>query len=116
MSASVAAPAVAAPGGRRLRPPPLLAPLRERSYALLWGGTAVSLAGDQFRTVALAAVALELTGSPAVLGAVLAVQAVPRTLLMLVGGVVPDRFRPREVLRFRCSGVGEQADGVRVSG
>jgi hypothetical protein len=77
---------------------PLLAPLGERNFALLWGGTAVSLAGDQFQVVALAVLALELTGSPAVLGAVLAVQALPRALLMLPGGVVADRHPPRAVL------------------
>lgn len=77
---------------------PLLAPLRERNFALLWSGNAVSLAGDQFQMVALAVLALELTRSPAVLGAVLMVQAIPRALLMLVGGVVVDRFQPRTVM------------------
>ena len=77
---------------------PLLAPLRARDFALLWGGNAVSLAGDQFQVVALAVLALELTGSTAVLGAVLGVQALPRALLMLPGGVVADRHHPRAVL------------------
>lgn len=76
----------------------LLAPLRSRDFALLWGGNAISLAGDQFQTVALAVLALDVTGSAAVLGTVLAVQAIPRVLLMLIGGVVADRFRPRGVM------------------
>jgi MFS family permease len=77
---------------------PLLAPLRGRDYAYLWGGNAVSLAGDQFQMVALAALVLERTGNTAVLGAVLGAQAVPRALLLLVGGVAADRFAPRTVM------------------
>ena len=77
---------------------PLLAPLRGRDFALLWSGNAISLAGDQFQAVALAVMTLDLTGSTAVLGAVLGVQAVPRALLMLLGGVAADRYRPRTVM------------------
>jgi MFS family permease len=76
----------------------LLAPLRSRDYLLFWLGTAVSQAGDQFQMVALAILTLDLTGSAGALGAVLTVQAVPRTLLMLFGGVATDRFRPRSIL------------------
>lgn len=77
---------------------PLVAPLRVPNFALLWSGNAISLAGDQFQLVALAVLALDLTGSTAVLGAVLGVQAVPRALFMLLGGVVVDRFQPRRVM------------------
>ena len=77
---------------------PLLAPLRGRDFALLWGGNAVSLAGDQLQAVALAVFALALTESPAVLGLLLAVQAVPRAVLMLLGGVLADRYHPRTLL------------------
>src|SRR5262245_209533 len=92
----VAAGSAAVPqaGGRF----PLLAPLRGRDFALLWAGNAVSLAGDQFQAVALAVYALALTDSPAVLGLLLSVQAVPRALLMLLGGVLADRYRPRTLL------------------
>jgi hypothetical protein len=76
----------------------LLAPLRARKFALLFGGNAVSLAGDQVQLVALAVLVLDLTGSTAVLGAVLGAQAVPRAVLMLVGGVAADRFHPRTVM------------------
>jgi MFS family permease len=77
---------------------PLLAPLSERNYRLLWLGNAVSQAGDQFQMVALAVLALQLTQSATVLGTVLMVQAVPRVLFMLAGGVVVDRFQPRRVM------------------
>jgi len=82
----------------RLAASPLLAPLAAPGFRLYWTGNAVSQAGDQFQIVALAILALDLTGSAAVLGAVLTAQAIPRTLLMLVGGVAIDRLRPRTVL------------------
>src|SRR6185503_16240241 len=50
------------------------------------------------QVVALAVLVLDLTGSAGMLGAVLGLQAVPRTVLMLLGGVAADRFRPRPVL------------------
>jgi MFS family permease len=74
------------------------APLRFPQYRLAWTGRLVSLLGDHFQVVALAAVALALTGRASGLGAPLAVEAVPRVLLMLVGGVATDRFRPRAIL------------------
>jgi MFS family permease len=49
--------------------------------------------------VGLAILALDLTHNPTTLGTVLAAQAIPRTLFMLLGGVVTDRFRPTGVLR-----------------
>jgi len=77
---------------------PLLAPLRGRDFALLLGGNAVALAGDQFQAVALAVLALALTDSALVLGLLLTVQAVPRALLLLLGGVLADRYRPCTLL------------------
>ncbi|MBV8085821.1 MAG: MFS transporter, partial [Chloroflexi bacterium] len=62
-------------------------------------GNVVSQVGDQFQIVGLAILTLDLTHSAAMLGGVLATQAVPRTLLMLVGGVATDRFRASQVLR-----------------
>lgn len=77
---------------------PLLAPLADRNFAVFWTGRTVSLAGDQFQTVALAVTALDLTRSASGLGVVLMVQAVPRAVLMLFGGVAVDRLRPRTVM------------------
>jgi MFS family permease len=69
-----------------------------RDFRLLWIGEAVSALGDQFVLVALPWLALILTGSPLALGSVLALMAVPRALLMLVGGVYVDRLSPRRVM------------------
>jgi MFS family permease len=64
--------------------------------------------GDFFNYIAMAWLVLSLTGSSLALGAVLMVQAVPRSILMLVGGATADRLSPRVamagsmVLRFVC--------------
>lgn len=76
----------------------LLAPLRVRNFRNLWFGQFISLIGDQFKFVALSWLVLSLTGRSGTLGTVLMLQAVPRSVLMIFGGVVSDRFRPRTVM------------------
>ncbi|NJD29134.1 MAG: MFS transporter [Chloroflexi bacterium] len=73
-------------------------PLRIRDFRLLWLGEAVSAIGDQFALIALPWLALVLTGNALALGGVLAVMAIPRALLMVVGGVWVDRMSPRSVM------------------
>jgi MFS family permease len=73
-------------------------PFSIRDFRLLWIGEAVSAIGDQFAFIALPWLALVLTGSALALGSVLALMAVPRALLMLVGGVSVDRLSPRRVM------------------
>jgi MFS family permease len=73
-------------------------PFAVRDFRLLWAGQAVSVLGDQFALIALPWLALVMTGSPFALGGVLAVMAVPRAVLMLLGGVVVDRWSPRRVM------------------
>ena len=94
-AAEQVAPVVPVQWPARLARLPLVAPLRERDFSLLWAGNAVSLAGDNFQSVALAVLVLDLTHSAAALGTILMLQAVPRAVFMLVGGVIADRFRPR---------------------
>jgi MFS family permease len=57
-----------------------------------------SLLGDQFYMVAAPWLVLKLTGDPLALGAVLAVGAIPRAAIMLVGGAITDRFSPRLIM------------------
>ncbi len=78
--------------------PSLVAPLRIRNFRLLWIGQNISLIGDQFKFVALSWLVLSLTGRSGALGTVLMLQAIPRSLLMLLGGVASDRLRPRTVM------------------
>jgi MFS family permease len=77
----------------------LVAPFGRAGFRLAWAGRACSLVGEQAQALVLAAVALDLTGTASGWGGVLVAQAVPRVLLMLVGGVVSDRLRPAAILR-----------------
>ncbi|OZB60053.1 MAG: MFS transporter [Lysobacterales bacterium 14-68-21] len=67
-------------------------------FRLLFGGSTVSMFGDQFTLVALPWLVLKLTGDPGALGLVLATMAVPRAVFMLIGGAVVDHFSARAVL------------------
>jgi hypothetical protein len=77
---------------------PFLEILRIRNFRLLWIGEAISVLGDHFYIVALPWLVLQLTGDALVVGAVLALAAVPRAALMLVGGALSDRFPPRNIM------------------
>lgn len=77
---------------------PLLAPLQVRNFRNLWLGQGISLIGDQFKFVALSWLVLSLTGRPGALGTVLMLQSIPRSILMLAGGVASDRLQPRTVM------------------
>jgi MFS family permease len=77
---------------------PRRSPFAVRDFRLLWIGEAVSTLGDQFAMIALPWLALVLTGSALALGAVLALMAVPRAVLMIVGGAYVDRLSPRRVM------------------
>jgi MFS family permease len=68
------------------------------NFRLLFGGSTISMLGDQFTLVALPWLVLKLTGNPAALGLVLATMALPRALFMLIGGAVVDQLSPRRVL------------------
>ncbi|MEU5536614.1 MFS transporter [Streptomyces sp. NPDC020362] len=76
---------------------------------LRWlGAYASSAIGDNVYYLALSWAAVQ-AGTPAQAGAVTALSAVPRALLMLGGGVIADRFGPRRVLigsdAARCAAV-----------
>lgn len=76
----------------------LLQPLAARNFRLLWIGTSLSMLADQFSFIALAWLALQLTGSPLALGTVLMTAAIPRGAFMLVGGALTDRLSARYVM------------------
>jgi MFS family permease len=78
----------------------ILRPLRERDFALFWTGWTVSLIGDGFFLVAIAWQVFDLWNSPTALAIVGAAETVPVVALVLVGGVVTDRFERRKVLIF----------------
>src|SRR5262245_60708029 len=72
--------------------------LASGSFRKLWGATTLSLLGDFFSYVAMAWLVLELTGSSLALGTVLVVQALPRAVLMVVGGALTDRLSARTTM------------------
>lgn len=72
--------------------------LSNRNFRLLWIGEGVSVLGDHFYMIALPWLVLQLTGDSLVMGTVLALSAIPRALLMLVGGALTDRFSPRSLM------------------
>jgi MFS family permease len=73
-------------------------PLINRDFRYLWIGNTISGCGDQFFLVALPWLILQLTGSGAVLGGIMMVEAIPRAALMLIGGAVTDRVSPRRIM------------------
>jgi MFS family permease len=77
---------------------PASTPLRIPHFRNLWIGSTVSMIGDQFYLVALPWLVLSLTGSGLALGTMMMAAALPRAVLMLVGGAASDRFAPRDVL------------------
>lgn len=82
-------------------PPPH--PLRERPFRMLWIGSTISLLGDQCYLVALPWLVLQMTGSAVAMGTILMSAAIPRSVLMLIGGAVTDRVSPRKVMMTTAS-------------
>jgi len=73
-------------------------PLRSPNYRLWLIGGTISLLGDQFYLVALPWLVLQQTGSAVVMGAIMMAGAIPRALLMLMGGAVSDRMSARKIM------------------
>ncbi len=71
---------------------------KQRNFRLLTIGETVSSLGDQFTLIALPWLVLKISNDPARLGLVMALAAVPRAILMLLGGAVADRFSPRATM------------------
>jgi MFS family permease len=78
--------------------PAAIHPLRNPAFRRLWIGNSISSIGDQFYFVALPWLVLQITGSSVALGTISMTAAIPRAALMLVGGVLSDRFSPRTIM------------------
>ena len=72
--------------------------LRHRDFRWLWAGTFCSTGGQWIQQATLGWVVYDVTGSGSLLGAVLALRAVPMLLLAPVSGVVADRYDRRHAL------------------
>src|SRR6266567_9023560 len=72
--------------------------LRNRNYALLFWGQMISSAGTQMQVIAVAWQVYLLTHSAVALGIIGLLQAIPRIIFSLVGGVLADVFDRRKML------------------
>jgi len=73
-------------------------PLRNPKYRLWLIGGTISLLGDHFYLVALPWLVLQQTGSAVAMGAIMMAGAIPRAVLMLMGGAVSDRISARKIM------------------
>lgn len=76
----------------------LLSPLRQREFRLLWSGMSVSLLGDGVFMVAVAWQAYEFSDLPTALSLVGLAMTLPHVALLLLSGIVSDRFARRRVM------------------
>jgi MFS family permease len=76
----------------------LLAPLRERDFALLWTGMTVSLLGDGIFIVAEAWQVYDIHNDPVALSLVGLAWTGGMTAFLLTGGIISDRVERRRVL------------------
>jgi len=72
--------------------------LRLREFRLLFSAQAVSNLGDRMVPIALAFAVLELGGSAAEVGIVMACRTFPLVATLIIGGVVADRVSRRTVM------------------
>lgn len=72
--------------------------LGNRNFALLFWGQLISLTGTQMQVVAVAWQVLLLTNNPVALGLIGLVQALPRLVFSLVGGIFADMLDRRKLL------------------
>ncbi|HYX50041.1 MAG TPA: MFS transporter, partial [Ktedonobacteraceae bacterium] len=94
-SGSLISSEVALPAKHRLGPWRVL---RNRNYSFLFWGQLISSAGTQMQVVAVAWQVYLLTHSAIALGLIGLVQAIPRLIFSLVGGVFADVFDRRKLL------------------
>jgi MFS family permease len=76
----------------------MAAVVTSRPYQLLWSAQFASLMAGFFNYIAVAWLALQLTGSSLAVGSVLAAASIPSAALMLFGGAASDRFSARTTM------------------
>lgn len=76
----------------------ILQPLRNRDFALLTGGSTVSLLGDGFFFLALAWQVYEISNVPTALSVVWVAWTLPSVVFLLIGGAFSDRYDRRRLM------------------
>lgn len=94
MSSSQPTAAAHASGPRWLR----TSPLSYRNFRWLWTGSVFSYIGQWIQQATLGWVVYEITGSGALLGAILGMRAIPMIFLAPLAGVAADRYDRRILL------------------
>lgn len=89
-----------------------LGPLQERRFRWYFLARAADLVGDRAGMLALPFVVLEVTDSPGALGVVLAAHSVPMVVLLLIGGVISDRFGRASVIQISNLAAGAAQLGI----
>jgi len=84
----------------RIRAANAVSSLRVRNYRLYFVGQTVSIGGTFMQTLAIAFLALELTGSGTALGIAAGTRLLPFLLLSPIGGLIADRLDKRRLLYF----------------
>lgn len=69
-----------------------------RDFRLFWFGQLISLSGTWMQSVAQGWLVYSLTKSPFYLGVVAAATTLPILLFTLIGGIIADRFRKRNLI------------------
>lgn len=72
--------------------------LRNKNFFLLWQGQLVSVLGDALYTIALNFFVLEITGSTAIMGTVMALVTIPRIICGPLAGVIVDRYDRKKLI------------------
>jgi hypothetical protein len=72
--------------------------LRMPRFRNVWMGATISQLGDVCFLIAVPWLVLQMTGSGLVLGSLAMAVAIPRSILLLLGGSVSDRFPPSLIL------------------
>ncbi|MEP6909501.1 MAG: MFS transporter [Actinomycetota bacterium] len=96
---------------RRLYSQLRIGALGQRDFRFLFLGRTTSFIGSAFANVALAFAVLELTGSKADLGYVLAARSIPQVVFLLVGGIWADRL-PRHFVMVTANVVSGLSQGA----
>jgi MFS family permease len=83
---------------RRLSSVRILQPLANRDFALLTGGSTVSMLGDGFFFLALAWQVYEISNIPTALSVVWVAWTLPSVIFLLIGGAFSDRYDRRRLM------------------
>ncbi|MGH2849829.1 MAG: MFS transporter, partial [Solirubrobacteraceae bacterium] len=77
---------------------------RDRNFARLWSGEAVSQLGSQITAITMPLLVLALTGSAAEAGLIGVARTIVYPLAALPAGIVADRFERRRVMMSCAAG------------